>query len=184
MSCIVVIQLYCLQLCQINYFWIWIWSWTYYQLDPWKLTSVIFQSKYNNFDFVFDFGVYKMTSTLSWLLCVKELTLYVQHVMISIALQYLQCWYKHSGDYHQYIYHGEFVSGMPGSHTDTFGLLDHNHRQTSSKSRALVGHEIVDHPDVVGTSPGGTAPTTSSFSTWNLASWDWAKTTATRDMKH
>ena len=34
----------------------------------------------------------------------------------------------------------------------------------------LVGNEIVDHLDVVGTSPVGPAPTTSSFSTWHLAS--------------
>ena len=38
-----------------------------------------------------------------------------------------------------------------------------------------VGNKIVDHSDVVGASPVGTAPTTSSFSTYFLASMDWAK---------
>ena len=35
----------------------------------------------------------------------------------------------------------------------------------STISRTLVGNEIVDNSDVVGTSPVGAAPTTSSFST-------------------
>ena len=39
------------------------------------------------------------------------------------------------------------------------------YRKTSNISRTLVGHEIVDHSDVVGASPVGAAPTTSSFST-------------------
>ena len=59
------------------------------------------------------------------------------------------------------------------------------YRQTSNISRTtLVGNEIVDHSDVVGASPAGAAPTTSSFSTWYLASMDWAKTTARHDEKH
>ena len=58
------------------------------------------------------------------------------------------------------------------------------YRQTSNTSRTLVGNKIVDHSDLVGTSPVGTAPTTSSFSTEHLASTDWAKTTATRDEKN
>ena len=37
-------------------------------------------------------------------------------------------------------------------------------RQTSNIRRALVGHKIVDHSDLVGASPGGAAPTTSLFS--------------------
>ena len=48
----------------------------------------------------------------------------------------------------------------------------------------LVGNEIVDHSDVIGASPDGVAPTTSSFSTWHIASMNWAKTTARRDEKH
>ena len=36
--------------------------------------------------------------------------------------------------------------------------------QTSNVSRILVGNKIVDHSDVVGSSPVGAAPTTSSFS--------------------
>ena len=39
------------------------------------------------------------------------------------------------------------------------------YRQVSNIRRALVGHKIVDHSDVVGASPVGAAPTTSSFST-------------------
>ena len=52
------------------------------------------------------------------------------------------------------------------------------YRKTSNISRTLVGNKIVDNSDVVGASPVGAAPTTSSFSTLNLASMDWAKTTA------
>ena len=40
-----------------------------------------------------------------------------------------------------------------------------NYRKVSNISHTLVGNKIVDHSDVVGTSPGGAAPTTSSFST-------------------
>ena len=39
------------------------------------------------------------------------------------------------------------------------------YRKVSNISRTLVGSKIVDHSDVVGTSPLGAAPTTSSFST-------------------
>ena len=49
------------------------------------------------------------------------------------------------------------------------------YHQTSNTRRILVGNKIVDHSDVVGASPIGAAPTTSSFSTWHLASMDWAK---------
>ena len=56
--------------------------------------------------------------------------------------------------------------------------------QTPNISRTLVSDKIVDHSDVVGTSPVGAAPTTSSFSTKHLASIDWTKTTARRDEKH
>ena len=54
------------------------------------------------------------------------------------------------------------------------------YRKTSNMSRTLVGNKIVDNSDVVGASPVGAAPTTSSFSTYHLASMDWAKTTARR----
>ena len=37
--------------------------------------------------------------------------------------------------------------------------------QTSNINQTLVGIRIVDHSDVVGTSPVGAAPTASSFST-------------------
>ena len=40
-----------------------------------------------------------------------------------------------------------------------------NYCKTSNVRRTLVGYKIVDHSDVVGTSPVGAAPTTSSFST-------------------
>ena len=49
--------------------------------------------------------------------------------------------------------------------------------------RTLAGYKIVDHSDVVGASPVGAAPTTSSFSTKQLASLDWAKTAARQDEK-
>ena len=42
--------------------------------------------------------------------------------------------------------------------------LEHKCRQTSDVSGTLVGNKIVDHSEVVGTSPVGAAPTTSSFS--------------------
>ena len=59
-------------------------------------------------------------------------------------------------------------------------ILSHNsgYRQNCSISCNLAGNKIVDHSAVVGEAP---APTTSSFSTWNLASMDWAKKTAIRD---
>ena len=55
------------------------------------------------------------------------------------------------------------------------------YRKTSNISHTLVGNKIVDNSDVVGASPVGAAPTTSSFSTYHLASMDWAKATARRD---
>ena len=54
----------------------------------------------------------------------------------------------------------------------------------SNISSTLVSNKSVDHSDVVGASPVSAAPTTSSFSTYWLASMDWAKTTARRDEKH
>ena len=60
---------------------------------------------------------------------------------------------------------------------------DFNYCQTSNISHTLVGNKIVDHWHVVGTSPVSPAPTTSSFSTWHLASMDWAMTTARPDEK-
>ena len=42
-----------------------------------------------------------------------------------------------------------------------------------------MGNKLVDHSDVV-----GACPTTSSLSTEQLASLDWAKTTTRRDEKH
>ena len=57
------------------------------------------------------------------------------------------------------------------------------YRKTSNISRPLVGNKIVDNSDVVGASPVGAAPTTSSFSSYHLASRDWAKTTARGDRK-
>ena len=48
--------------------------------------------------------------------------------------------------------------------------------ETTNISRALVGNEIVDLLDVVGAMPVGVAPTTSSPSTLQLVSMDWAKT--------
>ena len=60
-------------------------------------------------------------------------------------------------------------------------LLFLTYRQTSNISNSLVGNKLADHSDVVEASPVGAAPTTSSFWTQNLASMDWAKTTARRD---
>ena len=61
---------------------------------------------------------------------------------------------------------------------------DQPYRKSSNISRTLVGNKIVDNSDVVGASPAGAAPITSSFSTWHLASMEWAKTTARDDKKH
>ena len=66
----------------------------------------------------------------------------------------------------------------------TYSSQNHVYRKVSNISHTLVGYKIVDHSDVVGASPVGAAPTTSSFSTWRLASMDWAKTTARRDENH
>ena len=62
-------------------------------------------------------------------------------------------------------------------------MSQHLYCQNSNINRTLIGNKIVDHSDVVGASPAGAAPTTSSFSTWHLASMDWAKTTARWDEK-
>ena len=51
-------------------------------------------------------------------------------------------------------------------------------------SRTLVGNKTVEHSDAEGASPVGAAPTTSSFSTQQLASMDWAKTTTKLDEKN
>ena len=40
-----------------------------------------------------------------------------------------------------------------------------SYRQTSNIRRIIVGNKIVDHSDVVETSPVGAAPTASSFAT-------------------
>ena len=61
--------------------------------------------------------------------------------------------------------------------------LTYHYPQTSNTECTLVGNKTVDHSDVVGVTPTGTAPTTSSFSTWHLASRDWAKTTARWDLQ-
>ena len=53
--------------------------------------------------------------------------------------------------------------------------------ETSDIRRVLVGKKLVDLSDVVGASPVGVDPTTSSFSTYHLASMDWAKTTTRWD---
>ena len=58
------------------------------------------------------------------------------------------------------------------------------YRKTPDLSRSSVGNKVVDNSDVVGASPVGAAPTTSSFSTQQLASMDWAKTTARGYKKH
>ena len=56
--------------------------------------------------------------------------------------------------------------------------------QTANISHTLVGNKIVDHSDVLGTSPVGAAPTTPSILTWHMASMDWTKTFTRRDEKH
>ena len=58
------------------------------------------------------------------------------------------------------------------------------YRQTSNINHTLLGNLTVDQWDAAGTDPVGAVPTTSLFSTENLASMDWAKTTAGRDEKH
>ena len=64
------------------------------------------------------------------------------------------------------------------------GIFWKNYCKTSNISRILIGNKIIDNSDVVGALPVCAAPTTSSFSTWHLASMDWAKTTAKGDKKH
>ena len=81
------------------------------------------------------------------------------------------------------------VSGMMSNFDLTYQSLQDavvitDYHKVSNIRRTLVGNKIFDHSDVVGASPAGAAPTTSSFSTWHLASMDWAKTTARRDEKH
>ena len=56
------------------------------------------------------------------------------------------------------------------------GEINLMYRQISNTSHTFVGNWIVDHSDVVGAAPVGAAPSTSSFSTWYMASKDWAKT--------
>ena len=59
-----------------------------------------------------------------------------------------------------------------------------DYHKTPNISRSSVGNKVVDNSDVVGASPVGAASTTSSFSTQQLASMDWAKTTARGYKKH
>ena len=47
-------------------------------------------------------------------------------------------------------------------HSVAYGCI---YPQTCNMSCTLIGNKIVDHSDVVGTSPVGASPTTSSFST-------------------
>ena len=51
----------------------------------------------------------------------------------------------------------EYVKRFQGHRNNATG----KYRQTSNRSCILVGNNIVDHSDVVGTSPVGAAPTTS-----------------------
>ena len=55
--------------------------------------------------------------------------------------------------------------------------------QISNLSCTLVGNKFIVHSDVVGASPVGALPAASTFSTYHVASVDWAKTTARRDEK-
>ena len=95
-------------------------------------------------------------------------------------------------------YHWNFIMEIRSfyDHLISWGLLidsihltflscsSKTYRQVSNIRRTLVGNKIVNHSDVVGASPVGAAPTTSSFSTYQLASLDLAKTSARRDEKH
>ena len=58
------------------------------------------------------------------------------------------------------------------------------YRQVSNIRCTSVGNQIVDHSDVVGAAPTGDAPTTSEWSTSQLASTDWVRTTTRWDEKH
>ena len=55
----------------------------------------------------------------------------------------------------------------------------YNYRQNYNISRTFVGNKIVDHSDV-----DEASLLTSSFSTYQLASMDWTKTTERRDEKY
>ena len=77
-------------------------------------------------------------------------------------------------------------SGLPlqrASNAASFSM-PYQYRQTSNIRRTFTDNKTVDHSDVVGAAPVGAAPTTSSFSTYHLASLDWANTTARQDQKH
>ena len=56
--------------------------------------------------------------------------------------------------------------------------------QISNICCTLIGNKIVDHSDVVGSSPVGAAPTTSSFSIYHMASIYCTKLNARQDWKH
>ena len=77
----------------------------------------------------------------------------------------------------------KFTGGQSSDELQRFDCVP-GYRKTSNISRILVGNKIVDNSDRVGASPVGAAPTTSSFSTSQPASMDWAKTTAKGYKKH
>ena len=85
-------------------------------------------------------------------------------------------------------------------HSNLIQILHRFYRyhQTCNIRCTLVGNKIINHSDAVGaapttdvvgaapkvgTVPTGAAPTTSSFSTWHLASMDWANTTVRQEEK-
>ena len=55
------------------------------------------------------------------------------------------------------------MSSAEGNHFVQASI--YTYHETSIIRRTIVGNKIVDHSDVVGTSPVGAAPTTSSFLT-------------------
>ena len=58
------------------------------------------------------------------------------------------------------------------------------YHKTSNTRCTSVGNKLVDHSDAVGASPVGVVSTKSSFSTYKLATVDWAITTGRLDENH
>ena len=135
----------------------------YCQLDHWEQTSVKFKLKWKNFH----------SSKFVWKCCLRNGGHFVQG---ETSWPNLCC---------KWLFCVNWLLALP-RHQQSWWYWDwlcRIYRKISNIRRILVGNIIVDHSDVVGTSPVGAAPTTSSLSTWHLASRDSPKT-ATRQYEN
>ena len=102
---------------------------------------------------------------------------------INITLT-LTCYFSRKNKYKYMNLHFVFYRVAPHDRaTQIFRTVEAailKYREVSNIRRTSVGNTIVNHSDVVGAWPVGAAPTTSSFSTYHLASLEWAKATAWR----